>query len=344
MTAYYNEHDPFAAAWLRELIKDNLIAPGDVDERSIEDVTPNDVADYTQVHWFAGIGGWSLALRLAGWPDDRPVWTGSAPCQPFSEAGKRGGFADERHLWPAFLWHIRQCQPDTIFGEQVSSKAGLGWFDVVSADLEASGYSVGAFDLCAAGVGAFHLRQRLYFVASLGENAQRVGRRGWSDGNSRGEEWALQVAGLLRTAGDMENPASNGQSGQGAQGQIKEGRQPGSPKNGELSHGFEGRGSNGVAQGDTENQRLQRNGAGGQQITDSRHEKEESQRAGSGNFWADVEWLQCSDGKQRPTKPGIFPLAHGFSNRVGILRGAGNAIVPPLAAEFIKVYTEAVTE
>jgi DNA (cytosine-5)-methyltransferase 1 len=79
MTAYYNEIDPFAAAWLRELIKAKHIAPGDVDERSIEDVVPSELMGYTQCHFFAGIGVWSHALRCAGWTDDRPIWTGSCP-------------------------------------------------------------------------------------------------------------------------------------------------------------------------------------------------------------------------------------------------------------------------
>ena len=162
---YYNEIDPFAAQWLRELINARAIAPGEVDERSIADVDPDDLAGFCQCHFFAGIGVWSYALRLAGWPDDRPVWTGSCPCQPFSSAGKGVGFADERHLWREFFRLIRERRPATVFGEQVASKDGLAWLDLVQADLEGAGYACGALDTCAAGVGAPHIRQRLYWVA-----------------------------------------------------------------------------------------------------------------------------------------------------------------------------------
>lgn len=152
--AYYNEFDPYAAEWLRNLIAAGHIAPGEVDQRSIEDVRPSDLAGYTQCHFFAGIGVWSYALRRAGWADSRPVWTGSCPCQPFSAAGQGNGFSDERHLWPAWFHLISQCQPAAIFGEQVASKDGLAWLDLVLSDLEAAGYARGAVDLCAAGVGA----------------------------------------------------------------------------------------------------------------------------------------------------------------------------------------------
>jgi len=165
MSAYYNEIDPFAAQWLRELIKAGHIAPGEVDTRSIENVAADDLAGFTQCHFFAGIGTWSYALRCAGWPDDRPVWTGSCPCQPFSAAGKRKGTADERHLWPSFFRLISQCRPDVIFGEQVASPDGLAWLDIISSDLEAAHYACGAVDTCAAGFGAPHIRQRLYWVA-----------------------------------------------------------------------------------------------------------------------------------------------------------------------------------
>lgn len=173
--AYYNEIDPKAAAWLRELINAGHIAPGDVDERSIADVSAADLAGYTQCHFFAGIGGWSYALRLADWPDSRPVWTGSCPCQPFSAAGKRGGTNDARHLWPEFYRLVRFCRPTVVFGEQVASKDGLAWLDIVSADFERADYAIGAADICAAGVGAPHIRQRLYFVADSNLPRSEIG-------------------------------------------------------------------------------------------------------------------------------------------------------------------------
>jgi len=133
---YYNEFDDKAAQWLRNLVDAGLIPQGYVDSRSITEVEPDELKRYTQCHFFAGIAGWPLALQLAGWPTDRPVWTGSCPCQPFSTAGKQKGKADHRHLWPVFFKLIATCKPDTLFMEQVASAIGHGWLDEVINDLE----------------------------------------------------------------------------------------------------------------------------------------------------------------------------------------------------------------
>ena len=172
LRAYYSENDPAKAAWLRELIARNLVAPGDVDERSIVDVRGADLAGYAQCHFFAGIAAWSYALRCAGWEDSRPVWTGSAPCPSFSAAGKGKGFDDPRHLWPEWFRLIRECRPATVIGEQVDAAIGHGWLDIVGMDLEEEGYAVAAAVLPAASVGAPHKRNRLYFCA-VSEYAQR---------------------------------------------------------------------------------------------------------------------------------------------------------------------------
>lgn len=310
---YYNEFDPKAAAWLRELIKNKLIPDGIVDTRSIADVQPNDLKQYTQCHFFAGIGGWSLALRLAGWPSDRPVWTGSCPCQPFSAAGKQLGTADERHLWPIFHHLIAQCRPPVVFGEQVASKLGRNWLAGVRGDLEGVGYAVGAADLCAPGVGAPHIRQRLYWVADTqgdGREQRRTepdGRgfvRGGRMGNAEGRVGSLPVPGR----GSLQDRVESG--GPSAIGWL----------------------------GDTDDEGPQRRRGLVEQRVPSGWDSAQRHCTEAG-FWGDFGLVHCADGKTRRFEPSAFPLAHGIPGRVGLLRGYGNAIVPPLAAEFIKAYS-----
>ena len=186
--ALYNEIEPFAAQWLRNLIVAGHISAGDVDERSIADLRPADLLGRTRFHAFAGIGVWDYALRLAGWPADVPVWTGSCPCQPFSSAGKGEAFNDPRHLWPEWFRLIRECRPPVVFGEEVAAAVRWGWMDLVQGDLEREGYAVGFAVLGAHSVGAPHLRQRLFFVASLGNasSPRRTQERGRQPGESGG--------------------------------------------------------------------------------------------------------------------------------------------------------------
>lgn len=320
MSAWYNEIDPYAAQWLRNLISAGHIAPGEVDERSVEDVAPADIRGFRQCHFFAGIGIWSLALRNAGWPDDRPVWTGSCPCQPFSAAGKGEGFADERHLWPAWHHLIRFCRPGLVFGEQVASKDGLGWLDLVSADMEAEGYALGAFDLCAAGIGAPHIRQRLWFVGvadaddagQRGEPVARLRRAEVHDADGRGERSRLA------------DTYHAGSQGRGKRGHCADQRALG-------SNGMAGR----LADSGCElHERLRgpgkASGAPGAPAAEAR-ERERGwapDRAGSASgvtlaagpvngFWRDADWLFCRDGKWRPVEARPQPMVDGSAESLG---------------------------
>lgn len=333
MTTYYNEIDPYAAAWLRNLIAAGHIAPGDVDERSIEDVRPDDLRGYTQCHFFAGIGVWSYALRLAGWPDDAPVWTGSCPCQPFSAAGKGVGFADERHLWPAFHWLIKQCRPPVLFGEQVASKIVDDWLDVVSSDLEGLGFAVGAIAFPSAGVGAPHIRDRTYFVAHT-DNARSQGRRGMRE---RATERAARESGVAVIVADAMRAGSL----PGAIAGIHRSEEGAGPRHGELERLGDARGLAGADRYRRPPRGLSvRPRAEGQTAP---VESGGSSSIGPGptnGFWRDADWLLCRDEKWRPVRPGSQPLVDGAPSRVGRLRAYGNAINAQAAAEFIRVSME----
>ncbi|MBA2154313.1 DNA cytosine methyltransferase [Enterobacter roggenkampii] len=318
--AYYNEIDPFAAQWLRNLIAGGHIAPGEVDERSIEDVTPDDLRGFTQCHFFAGIGVWSHSLRLAGWPDDKPVWTGSCPCQPFSAAGKGDGFADERHLWPHFFHLISERRPQHVFGEQVASGNANTWFDLVQADLEGMGYAFGLVPFTSAGIGAPHIRERAYWVAnSGGERLNRIDSLLQRQESGRFTKSVLEAS-RDRNAGSVAN--TNGERSQRERENSNQERWEGSDVR-----------QTGLRWGTGFSSTLEVNG-----------------------FWRDADWLLCRDGKWRPVEPGTFPLVDGAaarlgrvesgvarvasSNRVGRLKGYGNAINAQAAAEFIRAYME----
>lgn len=262
---YYNEFDPYCAQWLRNLITEGLIPDGDVDDRDIREVRPEDLCDYTSAHFFAGIGGWAHALRLAGWPDDKPVWTGSCPCQPFSLAGRKHGFDDERHLWPSWFNLIRECQPAIVFGEQVAS--AKVWLDQVFTDLEGEGYACGAAVLPACSVDAPHRRDRFWFVA-----------------DARGQQQGARASIERPIAAGLPSPAVADTDSAG------------------LTH----------SERSGEDAWLDRNGAS---------------RDGSGSSRANHDWS---------VEPAVGRVAHGVPARVAKLRAFGNAIVPQVAAEFIK--------
>jgi len=329
---YYNEFNPAAAAWLRELISLGVIPDGHVDTRSITEVKAYEIKDYTQCHFFAGIGGWSHALKLAGWPATRPVWTGSCPCQPFSSAGKGLGTADVRHLWPVLFRLIAECRPDQVFGEQVSKAIGKSWLDGVCSDLETEGYACGAVVLGAHSAGAPNIRQRLYWMA---------------DADVSGRKQGVQSVppGLPKRAGGGGKPDRLADSDRGqrqqrlrSQGNLLQ-RSPNDGTTDRLadasSAGLQGR-----LFGREDEGRQAESGYPG---------------CGGTDCWSHFDVIPCADGKSRRVESGVKPLVGGLSAgvvpsgdprisdyanrtaeaRVMRLHGYGNSIVPQTAAMFI---------
>lgn len=424
MSDYYNDFDPGAAAWLRELIAGAHIPTGRVDDRSILDVAAADLAGFRRVHFFAGIGGWAEALRLADWPEWMPVWTGSPPCQPFSAAGKRAGRDDARHLGPRFVDLVGACRPPMLFGEQVASADAIGraakpgkrgaatepewaWWDDLSLRLETAGYAAWAGVVPAAAVGAPHIRERLFFGAvdlrfaagGLGDgigtgleghgrdgderheprrkraDAPRpaapagatcgladAGRAGDECGGRPGEASAAQGpagsearqrqrGGFAYRAGSASGRMADSDSqGRGWDAQLHTGR---GANPGERRDDHDGCGaSRRVADNARGGRRKERADIGGRSVGDLSERVAAGSGASGGDyrpgptngFWGSADWLLCRDGKWRPVEPGTFPLAHGVSGRVGLLRGYGNAIVPQAAAEFIDASREILIE
>jgi len=307
--AYYNEFDPKAAAWIKQLIKNGLIADGEVDERSITEVTADEIRGFTQHHFFAGIGGWSYSLRLAGWADDRPVCTASLPCQPFSVAGAQKGVDDDRHLLPHFIGLVKQCNFQTIFGEQVPGAIKHGWLDDLCIEMEREKYTVGSIVLTAAGTGAPHIRQRLYWVAdSINKGSQ--GRLSDTENGYGGGEPQLATSNVGESWDKLGRDGSC--SGMG---------------NTEL-HGHDasevGRS---ISQSETEGRMLQSKGSDTVGRVCNTESNQEHPSATGGlyskfsneriiNDWTDPDWLYCRDEKYRPIKSSSIWMVNGLSCRM----------------------------
>lgn len=333
--------------WLEQLIKNGDITKGDVDDRSIEEIKPQDVAGYDRCHFFAGVGTWDYALNRAGW-GDRPVWTASLPCQPFSSAGKRKGGKDERHLLPVYLELVKKCRPNTQIGEQVASSEIVGteleasfviavqngdyakanklakrlvaqkgftftsrWVDDLHAEMEKAGYAVGYDVLGAHSVGAAHIRQRLYWVANncCERHKEQQSIKGVSQQTHEHDDRKNTSRGSL-----LANPENC--RGKGGLSEI-----PGSHEE--------------------------------QQTRQESRQNETKQPIYGG---ADIEWLYCRDNKYRPIKSGIKPLVDGVAGKLVQggdtsapievnntqearrmrLKGYGNAIQAQTATAFIR--------
>jgi DNA (cytosine-5)-methyltransferase 1 len=122
-----------------------------------------------------------ISKKYPEWQSDDIILTGGFPCQPYSQAGKRLGKDDERHLWPEMLRVIREVRPRYIVGENVGGL--VNWsdglvFEEVQVDLENEGYEVQAFILPACAVDAPHRRDRIFIIARINSDSMCQGLQG----------------------------------------------------------------------------------------------------------------------------------------------------------------------
>lgn len=325
--AYYNEFDPYAAAWLRNLIKAGHIPAGDVDDRSIKDVTAACLAGYGQCHFFAGIGGFGLACRLAGVADDAEIWTGGFPCQPFSVAGRQLAQEDDRHLWPVLSRLIEQKRPAVFIGENVAGIIDLA-LDGVLFDLESAGYASRAFVVPACAVNAPHRRDRVWIAARrlADSGSERLHRGQGVEGDRRGSAIGSEAGGNSRDSGSSHGDVEHAEGERRGEGRAEP----------IVRSGWATAAGSGAPYGDVGHANQPSPGAEWQQRGGELLRAGEDPGACTGDFWSGSECREGADGKARRVKPGIRLLVAGVSGRVAKLRAAGNAIVPQVAAEIIR--------
>lgn len=329
MRVYYNEIDANCLRHIEALIAEGAIPDGDIDSRDIRDVAPRDLAGYDQCHFFAGVAGWANALRLAEWPADRPIWTGSCPCQPWSACGHGRGVEDARHVWPAFRWLIARCRPAFVVGEQVASGLAVReWMPGVYTDLEALGYRVPrdragdyeVYSLPACSIGAPHIRQRLWWLADrCGPGLQ--GRPRHEHGEGRADAvGSVAARGASHWTGTVLWPCRDGVSRRVPARRVDE-PDPGGPQHESPRYCAE------EPLAESSGPDVERSGGAGV-------------NAGHGRVDAESAVCVLADGLWAGVDARLFPLAPVQPGRPGALMGAGNAIVPEVAAVFLRAYLE----
>ena len=353
----------------------------------------------TTLDLFAGIGGFALGLEATGffttscfvenepycqavlrhhWPDvpilgdirdvrrpdlpdpDPDVICGGFPCQPFSNAGKRGAQSDSRHLWPEMFRLIGECRPSWVIGENVTGIINLG-LDEVLADLEGEGYATRTFVIPACAVGAPHIRQRIWVIANADSDSEPDGT---FDGNAGQRQLGFGFVADAQHTGEGQRSSGESRRCRQSVADTKEVHGQWSDIQGGQQRQDKGTlGERSTVMADAKSAGSETRPTNGVGITDKprRNKGQSKSPRGQERVMADAGRnaksagsdtqlhgnkaqrgkgkLQSGDGDEDVShygwefEPNVGRLAHGIPARVSQLRALGNAIVPQIAKE-----------
>jgi len=299
------------------------------------------------------------------------IITGGFPCQPFSVAGKQKGTSDDRHLWPEMFRIIKTFKPRFAIGENVRGIVNIQdgvVFETVCTDLESEGYEVQPFNIPAAGVGAPHRRERIWFIAIREDVANTVGEYEGRE-ISRSDEEKRRIQEEHRTEHSTTGKSSrtsevrNGDNGYETTESNVADTHSSNQRTGKKSKQQEGNTSRECFSNSSEyvadTESIGSDVRGREQHQGERSGQGEIGGASSSNVADTIgergrsritERENAEDVRQSPessntgwwhVEPNVGRVAHGVSGRVHRLKGLGNSIVPQIVEEIGKALIKA---
>ena len=248
------------------------------------------------------------------------ILTGGFPCQPFSQAGRRQGTADNRYLWPQMFRVIREFHPTWVIAENV--RGLVTWnegmvLEQVCADLESEGYEVQPLIIPAVAVGAPHRRDRVWII---GHNPDTQRQRRQRGSETQGQGYAKQ-------------PDRDGSNE--TQSIPRAWLRPSARIAGEYGRAYASL---------TANARPQRRSEGsGESLRPSRLQPKQPdyQYPDWGRSWQEVAFATCNDGMDDGLSRRLDGITiSGARHRRERLKAMGNAIVPQVAMNILAAVKE----